>query len=552
MDNIITQLAIILTTSSLLGLIAFKLKLPLIVSYMLTGIVISIVSVFDVSNSLVLHNLPELGIAFVLFLIGMELDLREIKVLGLPIIVSALGQILVTTGVGFYISTLLGFNTVESIFLGLGLGFSSTVVVVKMLIEKQDLTSLYGKLSIGILLVEDLIAVIALMIISISSSALNVGLQNSFPVVALVLKAIGLFVLTFVLSKYVLQKLFSFAAKSVELLFFTAITWCFAFTALAMMVGFSVEIGAFLAGVALASSPYRLQIQSKIKPLRDFFLTLFFIYLGSQVKVNYLLNVLPIIIIFTLVALILKPIVYMFILRIFGFRKHTIFQTALNLSQISEFSLIVLMLGVSVGIVGETSLSIMATVTVLSIVFSSISIQLSKKMYRLFVPLINLMKSRGKVHFLESNAGTDLNEHIIIVGAHRVGGPVVKYLMKAKIPFLVMDFDPYVVRDLREKDINAFYGDIGDPDVLESLHIEKAKLIISTAASMDDNELLLEECKKRKSQAVTIIRAEDKSHGTALKALGADYILLPEKVTGLHLANQIKHHWPRTQFAGLD
>lgn len=552
MDNIITQLAIILTTSSLLGLIAFKLKLPLIVSYMLTGIVISIVSVFDVSNSLVLHNLPELGIAFVLFLIGMELDLREIKVLGLPIIVSALGQILVTTGVGFYISTLLGFNTVESIFLGLGLGFSSTVVVVKMLIEKQDLTSLYGKLSIGILLVEDLIAVIALMIISISSSALNVGLQNSFPVVALVLKAIGLFVLTFVLSKYVLQKLFSFAAKSVELLFFTAITWCFAFTALAMMVGFSVEIGAFLAGVALASSPYRLQIQSKIKPLRDFFLTLFFIYLGSQVKVNYLLNVLPIITIFTLVALIFKPIVYMFILRIFGFRKHTIFQTALNLSQISEFSLIVLMLGVSVGIVGETSLSIMATVTVLSIVFSSISIQLSKKMYRLFVPLINLMKSRGKVHFLESNAGMDLNEHIIIVGAHRVGGPVVKYLMKAKIPFLVMDFDPYVVRDLREKDINAFYGDIGDPDVLESLHIEKAKLIISTAASMDDNELLLEECKKRKSQAVTIIRAEDKSHGTALKALGADYILLPEKVTGLHLANQIKHHWPRTQFAGLD
>ncbi len=552
MDNIITQLAIILTTSSLLGLIAFKLKLPLIVSYMLTGIVISIVSVFDVSNSLVLHNLPELGIAFVLFLIGMELDLREIKVLGLPIIVSALGQILITTGVGFYISTLLGFNTVESLFLGLGLGFSSTVVVVKMLIEKQDLTSLYGKLSIGILLVEDLIAVIALMVISISSSALNVGLQNSFPVIALVLKAIGLFVLTFILSKYVLQKLFSFAAKSVELLFFTAITWCFAFTALAMMVGFSVEIGAFLAGVALASSPYRLQIQSKIKPLRDFFLTLFFIYLGSQVKVNYLLNVLPIIIIFTLVALILKPIVYMFILRFFGFRKHTIFQTALNLSQISEFSLIVLMLGVSVGIVGQTSLSIMATVTVLSIVFSSISIQLSKRMYRLFVPLINIMKSRGKVHFLESNAGTDLNEHIIIVGAHRVGGPVVKYLMKAKIPFLVMDFDPYVVRDLREKDINAFYGDIGDPDVLESLHIEKAKLIISTAASMDDNELLLEECKKRKSQAVTIIRAEDKSHGTALKALGADYILLPEKVTGLHLANQIKHHWPRTQFAGLD
>lgn len=552
MDNVIVQLAIILSISSALGLLTFKFKLPLVVSYMIAGVALSFLSIFDVTNSLVLHILPEIGIAFVLFLIGMELDLREIKTLGIPIIASALGQIIISTIGGFAIAGLLGFNTTESVYLGLGLAFSSTVVVVKMLLEKQDLASLYGKLSIGILLVEDLVAIIALMMISVSSSAFNLGFQQSLPLLTLVLKAIGLFVLTFVLSRYVLERLFDAVAKSTELLFFTAVTWCFAFTALAVVSGFSIEIGAFLAGVALASSPYHLQIQGKIKPLRDFFLTLFFIYLGSQVKVDYIINAFPAIIIFTLLALIFKPLVYMLILGVFGFRKHTLFQTALNLSQISEFSLIVLMVGVKTGLVSQLPLTVMASVAVLSIISSSILISLSKKIYKIFVPIMPFFEHKGKVHFLETNLDNQLDEHIIIVGAHRVGGPVVEFLKKAEIPFLVMDFNPYIVRELREQGLHAVYGDVGDPDVLDSLQIEKAKLIISTASFMGDNEMLLEECKRRKTDAVIVIRAEDKAHGEALKALGADYIISPEKVSGVYLVNQIKNHWPKAYFPGLD
>ncbi|MDD5147736.1 MAG: cation:proton antiporter [Candidatus Daviesbacteria bacterium] len=552
MDNTIVQLAIILSISSVLSLFVFRLRLPLVVAYMLAGVALSFLSVFDVTQSLVLHILPEIGIAFVLFLIGMELDLREIKTLGIPIIVAALGQVIITTIGGFAIAGLLGFNTMESIYLGLGLAFSSTVVVVKMLLEKQDLTSLYGKLSIGILLVEDLVAIGVLMFISVSNSALNLGFQQSLPLLTLILKAIGLFILTFVLSRYALERLFDVVAKSTELLFFTAITWCFAFTALAVLSGFSVEIGAFLAGVALASSPYHLQIQGKIKPLRDFFLTLFFIYLGSQVKIEYIMASLPAIIIFTLCALLLKPLIYMLILGIFGFRKHTLFQTALNLSQISEFSLIVLVVGVNAGLVTQLPLSIMASVAVLSIISSSILISLSKRIYKIFAPIMPFFEHKGKVHFLEANIDNQLDEHIIIVGAHRVGGPVVEYLKKAEIPFLVMDFNPYIVRGLREQGLNAVYGDVGDPDVLDSLQIEKAKLIISTASFMGDNEMLLEECRRRKTEATIVVRAEDKSHGEALKALGADYVISPERVSGVYLVNQIKNHWPKAYFPGLD
>src|SRR3989344_1199865 len=251
-----------------------------------------------------------------------------------------------------------------------------------MLLEKRDLSSLYGKLSIGILLIEDLIAIAVLMIISVGSSSLNLGLQGSLPLITLAIKIFGLFILTFVLSKFALEKVFDAVAKSTELLFFTAITWCFLFTSLAVILGFSVVIGAFLAGVALASSPYHIQIQGKVKPLRDFFLTLFFVYLGTQVNLVDISSNWLAIICFAIFATIFKPFVHSLILGIFGFRKHTIFQTSLNLSQISEFSLIMLLVGFQLKVVSQSALTTIALSAVLSMIIASIMITHSNKLYK--------------------------------------------------------------------------------------------------------------------------------------------------------------------------
>lgn len=551
MENIFIQLAIVLSLASVLGYIVFKLKLPLVIAYLLAGVVLSFLSAFQTSHSLVLEVLPEIGIAFVLFLIGMELDLREIKSLGKPIIISSAGQVAISAVLGFLIATGLGFEKLESIYLGLGLAFSSTVVVIKMLLEKKDLSSLYGKLSVGILLVEDLIAIVVLMLVSVGSSALNLGLQESLPLLTLAAKMAGLFILTFILSKYVLEKIFDAVAKSVELLFFTAITWCFVFTSLAVWAGFSVVIGAFLAGVALASSPYHLQIQSKIKPLRDFFLTLFFVYLGTQVQIKDLLTLWPAILVFTGFAVAVKPIIYALILGFFGFRKHTIFQTSLNLSQISEFSLIVLLVGVEFGVASPSALSVMAATAVLSIICSAVFISSSKKLYNLFTPILSLFVHSKITHSIEAKTEHGLENHIVIIGAHRVGGPIIKYLKKTDIPFLVMDFNPQIVKNLREDGVNVVYGDIGDPEVLDYLHLEKAKLIISTASDKEDNSILLEECIRRRTTATILVRAEESHHEETLKKLGAHYIVMPEKVSGNYIADQLKHRWPKVLFTGL-
>ena len=551
MENTFYQLALVLLLASAIGVVANRLKLPLVVSYLLTGLLLSLVRLFDLGRSPVFEVLPEIGIAFVLFLIGMELKLSEFKLLGRPIFITALGQIAVSTLLGFGIAKLLGFNAKESLYLGLGLAFSSTVVVIKLLLDNRDLTSLYGKLSVGMLLVEDLVAIVVLMLISVNGAVNQTGNQGSYALLLLLAKALALFAVTFVLAKYLLGKVFEYTAHSVELLYISSITWCFAFTGFAIFLGFSVEIGAFLAGVALASSPYHLQIQAKIKPMRDFFLALFFIYLGAKAEFKDFLSVLPIVIIFTLFALVAKPIIYAFLLSRFGFKKHTLFQTALNLSQISEFSLVVLLVGVNAGLVGARAISVMALVAVASITVSSILISYSKRLYKPLTPLVLLFDTKRKAHVFEQRTKHELTDHIIVIGGHRVGGPIISYLQNTDISFVVMDFNPSVVRDLVNQGIDALYGDIGDPDIFEFLHVDKAKLVICTATDFSDNELLLSFVKEHSPKTRVVLRAVDVKHAQLLKQLGADYVILPEKVSGDFIVAQLRRTWPEVEFKDI-
>ena len=417
-----------------------------------------------------------------------------------------------------------------------------------MLLEKRDLASLYGKLSVGILLIEDLVAIAAIMFISIGSSTFSLGLQESLPLLTLIGKAVGLIILAFLLSKFVLERIFDAVAKSVELLFFTAITWCFLFTSLAVMAGFSVVIGAFLAGVALASSSYHIQIQGKIRPLRDFFLALFFVYLGSQVRLEDLHTSWPIILAFTGIALFLKPIACMAILGWFGFRKHTLFQTALNVSQISEFSLIVLLVGIQYGVASPLALSVMAAAVVLSVIISSIMITYSEQLYRLIKNLIPFSDRRTKLNSLHAKSEEALQDHVVVIGADKVGGAIVEYLKMEKIPTLVLDFNPHIVHQLRESGVSVVYGDLGDPEIIDILQLETARLVISTASGLFDNEMLLNACRDKKSKATLVVRATDRAHEQILKDRGADYVILPEKVSGDFLVSQLKSHWPNLKF----
>lgn len=550
MDSIFAQLALVLTLASIFGFLVKLNKLPLIIAYLLVGIVLSAIAIFSFNQSAV-SVFPDVGIAFVLFLIGMELDLREIGSLGKPILISGLVQIIISGIAGVTLASLFGFKGPEAFYLGIGLSFSSTVVVVKMLLERDDLTSLYGKLSIGITLLEDLVAIILLMFLSLNSSVTHFSLSDSYPLVVLILKGLALLGIAFVCAKYILPKVFKAVSDSTELLFLTALTWCFVFISLAMGFGFSVIIGAFLAGVSLASSAFHYHISSRIKPMRDFFIVLFFVYIGTQVGFKNILEGIPLIVIFTLYALILKPLIFSLLLGAFGFRKHTIFQSSLTLGQISEFSLIILLVGVKLGLVGENSLSVMALTVVVSIICSSLLINNSRSIYSYLRPFLAFFERKGGFHHIEHRQIDPLEDHVVLIGANRVGGPIVEHLKKEGIPFVVLDFNPEIVGELQKRGITAIYGDISDSEITDVLNLNKARLVISTATDLSDNKILLSELKRLKSPAKVVVRVTEEDDIKDIKERGADYVLLPEDVSADFIVDQLKTHWPSIHFRNL-
>lgn len=539
MNNIFLQLAVILTASSILGLIVYKLKLPLLIAYLATGLLLSLLTAFDVSKSLVLSFLPDIGIAFVLFLVGMELDLRELKSFGKQIIVAGFLQVIITGTIGTFLAQSFGFGLVESILLGAGLSFSSTLVVVKLLIDRRDLTSLYGKLSVGVLLLEDLLAVIILLLFSSSLSIAHLS-SNFTPLMIFALKVIALFTMAVLINRYILSTVFRAVSDSGELLFLTALAWCFGFITLSVLMGFSVMIGAFLAGVALASSPFHFHIQGKIKPMRDFFTALFFVYLGTRVSFSSNISIYPLILIFSAYAVVVKPVIFLLLFGIFGFRKHTMFQTAINLSQVSEFSLIILLVGFKTGLVSQNALTVIALSSVVSITASSLMISQAKTIYKYITFLVSFFER--KKHFEIEEQDEQMNNHTVIIGAHRVGGEIVRFLKRERSPLVVLDFNPHQVEKLLKEEIPVIYGDMSDPEILDLLNLDSAKIIISTAPDLEGNKTLLEDLKLRKINIPVVVRADTVKDAQGLYKAGADFVIVPEVMAGDLLLDTFRNH----------
>lgn len=536
------QLAIILGIASIMGFFTHRFKLPLIIAYLLGGLLIASMTFFDVKQSEALSFLPEIGIAFVLFLVGMELDLRQLKSFGLPIMVAGLLQVVITSVLGAFIAQSFGFNLIESIYLGIGLSFSSTIVVVKLLLERNDLDSLYGKLSVGILLLEDLLAVVILLgLTSISSSVFHLGLTQALPILAFAGKVVILITFGLVLNRFILGSIFKAVSESGELLFLTALAWCFIYTSFAQLIGFSVLIGAFLAGVALANSPYHYQIQGKIKPMRDFFVALFFVYLGTKVNFSLIQSTYLLVIVFTLFSVIVKPIIFLLILGTFGFRKHTLFHTAINLSQISEFSLIILLVGLTHGLVSETALTIIASSAVCSIIISSLVISNSAKIYQRLSFVLGFFE-RKKRHFIEETAKPEIKDHVILIGSHQVGESIIRFLQKQKVTILALDFNPYQVDKLISAGIPTIFGDMGDPEVLDLLNLAEARIVISTVPDKHDNKLLIEELKNRGLHIPVIIRSDSIKEAKELYKFGASFVYIPDVVSGEFLVDMLEAH----------
>ncbi len=535
MGNILLELTIIISSAALLSILFRFIKQPPILAYILAGILLGPFGNLQLQSKDFLQTLGELGIAFLLFMIGLELRFSDLKTVGKVSLITGILQIILTFLGGFLLSSYLGFSQIISSYIGIALSFSSTIIVVKLLSDKKDLQSLYGKISVGILLVQDFFAVIILIFLS-SFSKEPLLLSNLFLVL---IKGIIILGILFFLSKKIFPKVLDKIAASSETLFLFSIAWALSLSALVSSIGFSVEIGGLLAGLSLANTSENFQIISKIKSLRDFFITIFFVFLGMSMSFSSFSKIIMPAIFLSIFILIFKPLIVTLVMGIIGYRKRTSFLTGVSLSQISEFSLIIIFLGNKLGHVPPEAVSLITAVGIITFAVSTYMILRSANLYKIFISKIPFFE-RNKT--LEENAQNyvDHKDHVILVGADRTGGAVLKALIDQGEKVLVIDFNPDVIKKLKEKNLNSLFGDISDLEIQERAGLKNAKLIISTVSDIDDNLFFISEIKKLRKRPKIVTIARDDREEEELKKAGANYVIQPHVLGGRHLAHLIK------------
>ena len=506
------------------------LKQPLIVGYIFTGIIVGPYFFNLFSTNEIFETLSQLGIAFLLFMVGMHLNPRAIKEVGKVSLVTGIGQIIFTSIIGFLISLALGFSILVSVYISIALTFSSTIIITKLLYDKKDIDSLYGKIAIGFLIVQDLAAIIILMVVSSYSDGASLNLWTTL------LRGLIILSLLFAFSFFVLPKLVKRAAKSSEFLVLFSVGWALAIASLFHYLNFSLEIGALLAGMALSLSPFSAEISSKMKPLRDFFIVLFFIIIGSKIVFLHVAqNILPIIL-FSLFILIGNPLIVMIIMKYFGYTKRTGFFAGLTVAQISEFSIILVALGVSVGHLTSEILSMVTMIGLITITGSTYLILYSNSIYQRiskYLSIFEKKKINGDKKFLKKNYDA------LLFGYNRTGFDILKTLVKLKKNYLVVDFNPDTIAVLKKFKIPSLYGDAEDSELLNELNLDKTELVVSTVPDYKTNILLMEFIRRANPKAVVIMRAENFDEAIELYKKGADYILTPAFLGGEHISKMI-------------
>lgn len=538
--EIFTQLSLIIVLVTLVSVGARLLKQPLILGYILTGIIIgSILPLIPGSTQLFnLHTdtfdiFSSLGIALLLFIIGLGLSVSVFRKLGKVVFLTALFELIVVGGAGLFITQSFGFTFTEALLIGLALFFSSTIIIVKVLSDKREQTRLHGQIAIGVILIDDLVATIALLFVAAGKGGFGISELG-----LLFIKGIVLAAILAIVSTKVLPKLTRVFATSQELLFLFTIAWGFGIASLFQWVGFSIEVGALFAGVSLAALPYSQEMASRLKPLRDFFVVLFFISLGASLNVdNLAAGIIPAIIL-SIVVMLLKPAVVILCLELFGYTKRTSFKAGINLSQISEFSIILVALAATSGMASKNLTAIVTLVAIITIASSTYLMQYDNQIFARLEKRFRFFRER----FGKSKEKSVAAHSLILFGYKKGGHEFVKTFQQMHKKYVVVDYNPSVIELLERQRVPFVYGDATDVELLRELGIKTSHLVVSTITDFSTNQQLVRYIHRANPKAIIVCHADNYEEATTLYRQGATYVMLPHYIGSEKISAFIKKH----------
>ena len=533
-QDIFLELSLIIAVGAAISFVMRVLRQPLIIGHILTGIIVGPSVLALINSAETIEVFSKIGIALLLFIIGLGLNPRIIKEVGKVTFIAGSIQIILTGIAGFAVGAMFGLTVTESVVLGTALSFSSTIIILKLLSDKKEQSRLYGKIAVGILIIQDVVATIALLVFTAQSGQEGFELSQ---LLLLLAKSILIGIPIILVGTHILPRMQRLIAGSQEFLFIFSIGWGFGIAALFELAGFSLEVGALFAGVALASLPYAQEISSRLRPLRDFFVIVFFINLGAGLSFANFSNIIPLSLVVLFVVVIFKPLTVLISMGALGYTKRTSFKTAVSLAQISEFSLVLAALALSKGKIGEDVASVLTIVALASIAISTYASVYDDRLYKYFekhLVLFERQKTRN-----EQGKSHKTNE-LVLFGYHRGGHEFVKVFKSLNKKFVVIDYDPDVIDILEQSKINYLYGDASDVELLEEADLSKAKMIVSTITDFETNISLMRTLNKSNPNSVFISHADSIDQAAELYELGASYVMLPHYIGSEKISAFIK------------
>lgn len=525
-DNVFWQITLIISISVLLGLLARLLRQPLILAFITVGLLVGPAGL-KLSGALPqLELLATMGVALLLFLVGLSINPQLIRSVGKVSLLAGLCQLVLTAICAYLISRGLFLPPMPSLFVAIALTNSSTIIIIKILADKKEIDSLHGRITIGITVIQDIIALIILIFISTLGNIGGAEIMSSFAL--LTAKGVMFVVGIYVLTRYLISPLMHVLASSQELLSLFAVAWALLLAAGGDILGFSLEIGAFFAGISLASTPYRESISLRLNDLRDFLLLFFFINLGAQLSPGQLNDLVGPALILSAFVMLGKPIFSMAVMGLLGYRRHTSFMTSVSLTQISEFSLIISAMGVSFNLIDERTLALVILISLITIGFSSHLMVNAMSIYRRVFSLLGLFERSGR--HLEEHGEADAAEQpadVILVGLGRYGRNIARNLHRRGKKVLAVDFNPETLKNWRAKGRPCLYGDIEDPELFSHLPLNRARWLVNTIYGRELNLNVLQLLQQNRFSGQTVLTAQNYAESVSFREAGADKVLRP-------------------------
>ena len=525
--------ALVIVVATIIGLVGRKLGQPTIVAYIITGVVLGPVILDIVTDEGLIEHMAELGLGFLLFLLGLKMRFEDIREILAPISNIAIGQTVLQTALAFLVAYVLGFGMVEMLVIALATVFGATPIIVKVLTDKDEITSLPGKIDVGVLIIQDIYLVIVLALFSADQLDDGGEIAMTLGVILVMMAFIGLFSIGS--SKYILPRLFRRIANNKDIFLIVAIAWAFLFIAVSEYFELSVEVGAFLAGISLAQLPYSKELEDRITPITDFFILIFFATIGLQIEgVAELLYYWQEAIIASVILMVGNFWIMFYLIDSEGFSVETSFLGSLNMVQVSEFSLVVGALALHQGYIGDRILGYLTLMALLTMTVSTYIITYNHQIYDLLEPWFRRFESEDAI----AETTDQYTDHAVAIGFDEVTEPALPLIEARYGKVVVIDRKTEHIADIEaEGQYDHVFGDFRHTEVRKASGLKRAKFVLSSTVEVDVNEALLEEVR---DDAIVFVEAERIADAHRLYEAGAAYVIMNTYLTAEKFASYLE------------